>query len=115
MYSLPHPIREQLTERKKLHRTNQDSNDFSSKMDPSILLAIRKWSIDKVRRTTKEKGPSNYKLHNSTNVNVKSLNDDDNYDEANNISEKVSKNIFLLIPSKIIIKKKKTKTISNFS
>ena len=75
-YFLPHPIREQLTEIKKLHRTNQDSNDFSSKMDPSILLAIRKWSIDKVRSTTKEKGPSSYKLRNSTNVNV---NDNGNY------------------------------------
>ena len=41
------------------------------------MSAIKKWSIDKVRRTTEEKGPHSLKSRNSAEVNVKSLSDDD--------------------------------------
>ena len=51
------------------------------------LSAIKKWNIDKVRHTTKEKRLHSYKSHNSAKVNVKSLNDDDSYDAKNNISK----------------------------
>ena len=52
-----------------------------------LISAIKKWSIDKVRRTTEEKGSRSYKSLNSAKVNVKSLSDDDSYDEEENISE----------------------------
>ena len=45
------------------------------------MSAIKKWGIDKVRRGTKQKGPRCCKLLNSAEVNVKSLSDDDSYDE----------------------------------
>ena len=51
------------------------------------MSAIKKWSIDKVRHATEEKGPHSYKSHNSAEVNVKSHSDDDIYDEEENISE----------------------------
>ena len=53
--------------------------------DPS--LAIKKLSTDKVRCTNVEKGPRSYKSCNSAEVNVKSLSDDDSYQEEENISE----------------------------
>ena len=37
------------------------------------MSAIKKWSIDKVRRATEEKGPRSLKSHNSAEVNVISL------------------------------------------
>ena len=55
------------------------------------MSAIKKLSIDKVRLTTKEKGPRSYKSRNSAKVNVKSLNDDDSYDEENNYFENGAK------------------------
>ena len=51
------------------------------------MSAIKKWSIDKVRPATDEKGPGRYKSRNSAEVNVKSLSDDDSYDEEEHISE----------------------------
>ena len=51
------------------------------------IAAINKWSIDKVRPALKEKRPCSCKSRNSAKVNVKSLSDDDNYDEEENISE----------------------------
>ena len=51
------------------------------------MSAIKKWSIDKVRRATEEKGPCSYKSRNSAEVNVKSLSDDDSYGEEEIISE----------------------------
>ena len=51
------------------------------------ILVIKKWNIDKVRRTTGEKVPRRYKSRNSVKVNVKSLGDDDSYHEEENISE----------------------------
>ena len=41
------------------------------------MSAIKKWSIDKVRHATEEKGPRSFKSRNSAEVNVKSLIDDD--------------------------------------
>ena len=52
-----------------------------------LISAIKKLSIDKVRRTTEEKGSRSYKSRNSAKVNVKSLSDDDSYHEEENISE----------------------------
>ena len=52
-----------------------------------LISAIKKLSIDKVRHTTEEKGSRSYKSRNSAKVNVKSLSDDDSYDEEENISE----------------------------
>ena len=52
-----------------------------------LISAIKKWSIDKVRRTPKEKGSRGYTSRNSAKVNVKSLSDDNSYDEEENISE----------------------------
>ena len=43
------------------------------------MPAIKKWNIDKVRRTTEEKGPGS--------CSYKSLRDDDSYYEEGNISE----------------------------
>ena len=51
------------------------------------ISAINEWSIDRVRHAIKEKGPRSCKSRNSAKVNVKSLSDDDNYDEEENISE----------------------------
>ena len=51
------------------------------------MPALKKWSIDKVRRTTKENGPRSYKSRNSAKVNVKSLSDGDSCDEEDNVSE----------------------------
>ena len=63
------------------------------------MSAIQKWSIDKVRRAAQEKGLRSFK------VNVKSLSDDDTEDEEKNVSDSGYAECFLLIPSKIIIKK----------
>ena len=52
-----------------------------------LISAIKKLSIDKVRRTIEEKGSRSYKSRNFAKVNVKSLSDDDSYDEEENISE----------------------------
>ena len=41
------------------------------------MSAIKKWSIDKVRRASEEKGPRSFESCNSAEVNVKSLSDDD--------------------------------------
>ena len=46
-----------------------------------------KWSIDKVKHATEEKGPCSNKSRNSAKVNVKSVTDDDNYNEEENIPE----------------------------
>ena len=51
------------------------------------MTAIKKWSIDKVRCTTEEKGPHSYKSCDFTEVNVKFLRYDDSYNEEENISE----------------------------
>ena len=59
------------------------------------MSAIKKWSIDKFRRTTEEKRSRSCKLHNSARVNVKSLSDDDSYDEVQNISENGDKEGYL--------------------
>ena len=50
------------------------------------ISAIKKRNIDKVWRTTEEKGSRSYNLFNSARVNIKSLSDDDSYDEEENIS-----------------------------
>ena len=52
-----------------------------------LILAIKEWSIDKVRRTTEEKRSHSYKSCNSAKLNIKSLSDDDSYDEEGNVSE----------------------------
>ena len=59
------------------------------------ISAINKRSIDKVRCTTKEKGSRSCKSHNSAKVNVKSLSDDDSYEEEGNISENGDKEGYL--------------------
>ena len=69
------------------------------------MSAITKWSIDKVMRATQEKGSRSFKSRNSAEVNVKSLSDDDREDEEKNISDNGYAECFLLIPSKMIIKK----------
>ena len=51
------------------------------------MSAIKKWSIDKVRDATEEKGPRSYKPRNTAEANVKFHSDDDSYDEEENISE----------------------------
>ena len=51
------------------------------------ISAIKKWSNDKVRHTTKEKRSRSYKSCNFAKMNVKSLSDDDNYSEEENIFE----------------------------
>ena len=51
------------------------------------MSAIKKWSIDKVKWATNKKGPCSCKSCNFAEVNVKSLSDDDSYDEEENISE----------------------------
>ena len=50
------------------------------------ISAVKKWSINKVWRTTKEKRSRSYNLFNSARVNIKSLNDDDSCNEEENIS-----------------------------
>ena len=52
-----------------------------------LISAIKRWSNDKVRCTTEEKGSRSNKSCNSAKVNVKSLIDDDSYNEEENISE----------------------------
>ena len=69
------------------------------------MSAITKWSIDKVMRATQEKGSRSFKSRNSAEVNFKSLSDDDREDEEKNISDNGYAECFLLIPSKMIIKK----------
>ena len=51
------------------------------------ITAIKKWSIDKFRHTTKEKQTRSYKSRNSAEVIVKSFSDGDGYDDEENISE----------------------------
>ena len=51
------------------------------------ISVIKKWNINKVRRTTGEKVPHRCKSRNSAKVNVESLSDDDSYHEEENISE----------------------------
>ena len=50
------------------------------------ISAIKKRSIDKAWRTTAEKGSYSYNLFNSARVNIKSLSNDDSYNEEENIS-----------------------------
>ena len=67
-----------------------------------LILAIIKRVIDKVSCTTEEKGSRSYKSRNSVKLNVKSLNDDDSYDEDINIFLKMGMDkgiCFLVIPS----------------
>ena len=68
-----------------------------------LMSAIKKLSTDKVRWATKEKGRRCRKSRNFAEVNVKSLSDDDSYDQGENISEQDI--CFLLMPNKIIITK----------
>ena len=56
-------------------------------------------------RATQEKGSRSFKSRNSAEVNVKSLSDDDREDEEKNVSDNGYAECFLLIPSKIILKK----------
>ena len=65
-------------------RTMEDGSSWGT-FDP--MSTIKKWGIDKVRRTTEEKGPRSYKSRNSAKVNVKSRIGDDSYYEEDNISE----------------------------
>ena len=51
------------------------------------ISAINKWNIDKIRLPIKENWGRSCKSRNSAKVNAKSLSDDDNYDEEENISE----------------------------
>ena len=60
------------------------------------MLAIKEWSIDKFRRATGEKGLCSLKSRNSVEVNVKSLSDDDSYNEEENISENGDEQGYLL-------------------
>ena len=53
--------------------------------DPKSV--IKKWSTDNIRWATEEKGPRSWKSRNFPEVNVKSLSDDDSYDEEENFSE----------------------------
>ena len=68
------------------------------------MLAIKKWNIDKFRRAIEEKGLCSLKSRNSVEVNVKSLSDNDSWDEENNISDNGYAECFRLIQSKIIKK-----------
>ena len=60
-----------------------EEDSSSETYDP--MSAITKWSIDKVRNVTMEKGRRNYKSCNT--AESKSHSDDDSYDEEWNISE----------------------------
>ena len=51
------------------------------------MSAIKKWSIDNVKRINEEKGTRCCKSHNSAKVNVKSFCDDDTSGEEENISK----------------------------
>ena len=81
----------------------EGSRKLKETFDP--MSAITKWSIDKVRRAAQEKGSRSFKSPNSAEVNVKSLSDDNREDEKKNISDNGYAECFLLIPSKMIIKK----------
>ena len=50
------------------------------------ISAIKKRSIDKVWPTTDVKGSRGYNLFDSARVNIKSLTDDESYDDEENIS-----------------------------
>ena len=52
-----------------------------------LMSAIKKWSTDKARWATEEKGTRNWKSRNFAEVNFKSLSDDDSYDEEEIVSE----------------------------
>ena len=71
------------------------------------MSGIKKWRNDKVRRATEEKGPRRCKSRNFAEVNVKYLSGDDSYDEEKIFLKMGTKKdiCFLLIPSKMIIKK----------
>ena len=60
-----------------------------------LISVIKKWNIDKVRRTTGEKGSRIYKSRNFAKFNVKSLSDDESYHEEENISENGDKEGYL--------------------
>ena len=60
-----------------------------------LISAMKKWSIDRIRRTAEEKESRSYQSRNSAKVNVKSLSDDDSYDEKENISENGGKEVYL--------------------
>ena len=49
------------------------------------ISVIKKWSIHKFRCTIEEKGSRSYKTCSYAKVNVKSLSDNDSYDEEKNI------------------------------
>ena len=53
----------------------------------SQWTAIKKCNNDKFRHTTEEEGPRSYKSRSSAEGIVKSLSDDDGYDDEENISE----------------------------
>ena len=55
------------------------------------MSAMKRWSIDKVRRITEEKGPRSFKSRNFAEVNVKTL----SYDEEKNISTMGTQNVFV--------------------
>ena len=60
-----------------------------------LISAMKKWSIDRIRRTAEEKESRSYQSRNSAKVNVKSLSDDDSYDEKENISENGGEEVYL--------------------
>ena len=53
----------------------------------SQWTTIEKWSNDKFRHTTKEKQPRSYKSRNPAEAIVKSISDEDGYNDEENISE----------------------------
>ena len=72
---------------KRLENILKTFKEGSSWETLDIISAIKKWSINKVRCTTQEKGSRSYRSHNSAKVNVKSLSDDDSYDKEENTTE----------------------------
>ena len=73
-------------------RITEEGGSLKS-FDPMSI--IKKWSNDKVRWATEEKGPRSCKSRNIAEVNVKSLSDDDSYNEEENISENRDKERYL--------------------
>ena len=80
---------------KRLENILKIMEEVSNWENFDLISAMKKWSIDRIRRTAEEKESRSYQSRNSAKVNVKSLNDDDSYDEKKNISENGREEVYL--------------------